>query len=364
MIQKEATLPLNGSLNELENPGITLESDLNELLESVKVDPSSNLEKPPTILEIHSGETVSPCFTLGNFSMIIGKAKSKKTFFITAIIAAVLSCIKILNCLSGCIVPDSKNGVLFFDTEQSDYHLLKTVKRIGALVGTFANFEAFGLRKFKPKTRLALIEHKIYQSNNISLVVIDGIRDLVTSINDEEQATDIISALMRWTSERNIHIIIVLHQNKGDMNARGHLGTEAINKAETTISVRVDSFNKDTSIVECEYSREMPFEPFSFKINENGIPESCELPEGDGQNRKASTPDRISDERHFSVLGQIFKVNPNPKYAELWQAIKVIWAENQITLGDNKAKDYLAYYIHKQWIIKNERNYKYNRAVF
>ena len=31
---------------------------------------------------------------------------------------------------------------------------------------------------------------------------------------------------MQWTGEQNIHIQTVLHLNKGDDNARGHIGTE------------------------------------------------------------------------------------------------------------------------------------------
>ena len=65
----------------------------------------------------------------------------------------------------------------------------------------------------------------------------------------------IASKLLKWTEEKNIHVVTVLHQNKNDGNARGHLGSELVNKAETVLSVTKDSKEKDISIVEAEYCR-------------------------------------------------------------------------------------------------------------
>ena len=61
-------------------------------------------------------------------------------------------------------------------------------------------------------------------------MVIDGIRDLVYDINSPSEATCVISKLMQWTDEYQIHLHTILHQNKSDENARGHIGTEINNK--------------------------------------------------------------------------------------------------------------------------------------
>ena len=52
---------------------------------------SKSYEKAPEILKVHD----SVIGTLGNFSASIGKAKSKKTFNVSAIVAAALNCLKI-----------------------------------------------------------------------------------------------------------------------------------------------------------------------------------------------------------------------------------------------------------------------------
>ena len=44
---------------------------------------------------------------------------------------------------------------------------------------------------------------------------------MVYDINSPGESTRIISKLMQWTDDRQIHIHTILHQNKGDENARG-----------------------------------------------------------------------------------------------------------------------------------------------
>ena len=350
-------IPASIDLNE-----IATSPNLGDILASVMVDPSKDVEKPPIALEISTNGKTSPSFTLGNFSLVIGKAKSKKTFLLTGLAAAVSSNGFALGCIRG-MLPDDKRAVLYFDTEQGEYHLNRTIRRVLMQANDIVNFRAFGLRKFKPAERLKLVEFAIYNTPNVGFVFIDGIRDLLNSINDESEATSLTSDFLRWTAEKNIHIVTVLHQNKGDLNARGHIGTECLNKAETVISVTVDTADKDTSIVSCEMSRDLGFDDFAFTINEVGLPEICELPTSENKS-KTVNPDQIQSESHFIVLNDVFRANNSPKYRELWQSVKIVFGTNQIRLGDNKAKDFLAYYLQQKWISKNGQYYKYERAIF
>ena len=66
--------------------------------------------------------------------------------------------------------------------------------------------------------------------------------------------------------------MVVLHQNKNDLNARGHIGTEIDNKAETTLSVAKSKQNKDISEVNPDYCRNLDFEPFAFTMDEDFKP--------------------------------------------------------------------------------------------
>ena len=182
-------------------------------------------EKAPEILKVH-GSVIG---TLGNFSASIGKAKSKKTFNVSAIVAAALKNGTVLRYAAE--LPEEKRKVLYIDTEQSPYHCLKVMKRILRMAGLpddrdSGYLEFLALRKYTPEQRISIVEQAIYHSPDIGLVIIDGIRDMVYDINSPGESTRIISKLMQWTDDRQIHIHTILHQNKGDENARGHIGTE------------------------------------------------------------------------------------------------------------------------------------------
>ena len=130
-----------------------------------------------------------------------------------------------------------------------------------------------GLRKHTPADRLGIIDAAIHGIEGLGLVIIDGVRDLVVDINSPSEATFIISKLMQWTDEFQIHLHTILHQNKGDDNARGHIGTELLNKAETVLQVEKDKTDHNISKVEAVCIRDREFYPFAFHINEEHLPE-------------------------------------------------------------------------------------------
>ena len=77
---------------------------------------------------------------------------------------------------------DGKRKVLYVDTEQSPYHCLKVMKRILRMAGLpddrdNENLEFLALRKYTPEQRIKIVEQAIYNTPDIGLVIIDGIRD-------------------------------------------------------------------------------------------------------------------------------------------------------------------------------------------
>ena len=230
------------------------------------------VRRAPFLLNVIESQFHSNIFTYGNFSAIKGKAKSKKTFLSTLLMGACLSNTtyagKFTSGLRG-------RSVYYIDTEQSEWNTWNVLRRVCLLNGMSdqpTSLRGFCLRPYDTITRAQIIEKLIYDNDNIGLVVIDGIRDLVRDINSQEEATDIVNRLMRWTHERQIHICTVLHENKSDFNLRGHLGTEVANKCETVISVSRNETNKRISIVKADYMRDIEFEDFSFEIQEGGLP--------------------------------------------------------------------------------------------
>jgi hypothetical protein len=293
--------------------------------------------------------------TLGNFSLIIGKAKAKKSFFINIAISTALSNYNVLERFKSDL-PAEQNEVLYFDTEQGKYHVQKAVKRICSQIGQPEpkNLHAYFLRSLNPLQRLFFIEREIYSNDKIGFVVIDGIKDLVTSINDEEQATNIASKLLKWTEERNIHIVTVLHQNKSDTNARGHIGTELINKAETVLEVAKSESDHSISIVTPLQCRNIEPEVFAFEINEFGIPiiaENFEIRTETKKNRFDIS--ELEDYKKYQLLTEVFSKGKMFSYGELVTQIKLA-SKKQLgkELGTNTITSLITDCKNNNWLIQ------------
>ena len=322
-------------------------------------------EKAPEILKAN-GTVVG---TLGNFSASIGKAKSKKTFNVSAIVAAALKNGTVL--LYSAELPKDKRKILYVDTEQSPYHCLKVMERILRMADLptdrdSEHLEFLALRKYTPKERIAAVEQAIYNIPELGLVVIDGIRDMVYDINSSGESTRVISLLMTWTGERNIHIHTILHQNKGDENARGHIGTELSNKAETVLQVEKDSKNPDISTVKTAHIRAVDFEPFAFRINEEALPElldGYQFNDKDTEkgNRGKFDPYRdITERQHRIALEAAYTLKDEYGYKELEGALREAYASVGVRLSDHRLRDLITVLKNKRMIVQeNGRKYTF-----
>ena len=279
-------------------------------------------EKAPEILKVH-GSVIG---TLGNFSASIGKAKSKKTFNVSAIVAAALKNGTVLRYAAE--LPEEKRKVLYIDTEQSPYHCLKVMKRILRMAGLpddrdSGYLEFLALRKYTPEQRISIVEQAIYHSPDIGLVIIDGIRDLMLDINSTSESVEVINKMMEWSSKYDLHIHCVLHLNKGDNNVRGHIGTEMSNKAETVLVITKSAENPVISEVHALHIREKEFKPFAFSVDDEGLPVMVDNYSFDGSVRpkaRSSFMD-LSIEQHREALSAAFGDRPIKGFENVLQAL-------------------------------------------
>ena len=316
-----------------------------------------------------------PIGTLGNFSASIGKAKSKKTFNVSAMTAAALSGEKVLAYEVN--LPEGKDKILYIDTEQSKTHCKKTLARILALAnlpdGEDNNrLEFLSLRKYTPKERIEIIECVLATTEGIGLVIIDGVRDLLFDINAPLEATQVTSILMRWTDEYQIHIQTILHQNKGDENARGHIGTEINNKAETVIQVEKDKNDESMSKVSALYTRSQTFPTFAFRINDHILPELVE--DYVSEPKKAGRPPKkefdpyfdIKQEHHETALERIFPTTTDElNYEELQDRLVEEFRSILGSFNKNKAAAEITFLRNKRMVVQdNGKLYRYNKGGY
>lgn len=327
--------------------------DVNKLIKSMYVSPDDDILEEEVILSIKGENNYNAVSALGGICTIMGKPKSRKTMFLSLLIGNFINPINNYGILDTKI-PDKKK-ILVFDTEQSRRHVKKIYSRVKSIAQTedVNDLLVFSLRQFDPAERIKLIELVINHFNDAFLVIIDGIRDLVFDINNISESTILTSKLMSWSKEKNIHIINVIHQNKSDNNARGHLGTELTNKSDSVITVASIDFK--TSVVKAVKTREMEFNTFAFEVDDFGVPFLIDNIAGPvaKKARKIFTIENISLDDHRNFLNRLFPDGLVVGYSNLKNQLKNEWITKGFELGDAIVVKLIKFYSDNGLIFKD-----------
>lgn len=262
-------------------------ADLENALEKSVIDINAEYAKDEFIMQfIEDDGKMVDIASRGNISVSVGGAKSRKTFFLSMMLSAFVSDKKefaMFGNLKG-------KKALSVDTEQSKSHVQKVARRIKRITkkDITKQLDVLSFREVPdPKMRLAMLD--VYLSKNegkYSVVFLDGIVDLVNDYNNQEECRKVVGLIMSWSSIYNLHINSVIHTNKDQGYARGHLGAELINKSETVF--RVTKEEGGNTSVKCEASRNAPFNDFEFFVDNSGLPERSVYPTGYFNNEPVS----------------------------------------------------------------------------
>jgi hypothetical protein len=300
---------------------------------------------PPEIVLSVNGQMVA---TRQNIFGITGKAKAGKSFALSLLIAAVLQKGEFQGVISS-YLPKGRDKVILFDTEQSTYHIsviLDRIKKLGTTDYQMENLITYSFDTITSKLRREYFEDIIIQTQGVGLVLIDGLADLVGSINDEENSANMLDDLRAFATSLNIAIGYVLHQNPSDnLKMRGHLGSIATNKSESVFQVITSKENKSVKLVEFLDTRNKQPENFAFEILENGVPELVEYDFGSKPTeRKLSKKDTLLKvsleviEECFYSENQAVSIG----YGELLDRVKRAYLRiTNDTLGENYAKAFI-----------------------
>lgn len=261
----------------------TTHNMLMELIaEECAIDTSEVMEYPPTALSLgektiqaKGGDITMPIpiGTYGNFSFVQAPPKSKKTFFVSLLASVYLSG---GNNFGGKIKGHREGRCLMhFDTEQGHWHAQRVFKRVQDMSNTkeIGCYHTYALRTVGYKERIQFIEHCLEQNKGKNgLVIIDGIADLVSDVNNLEESNLCVQKIMQLSAKYDCHIVTVIHSNYGSDKPTGHLGSFLEKKTENQIQLEINTVNKEWITVSCKRSRGYAFETFSFSINEFGLP--------------------------------------------------------------------------------------------
>jgi len=241
------------------------------------IDPNEEIGHPPVSLSFgeHTMGGVTyptPIGTFGNLIFVQAPPKSTKTFFVSLLSAAFLGG-RSDGYTKGIKGYRDDKCLLHFDTEQGRFHASRVFKRTLRMTGLDNEcYYTYGLRQLDYDKRVDFIDYCLSRRvNNPGLVIIDGIADLVSDVNNIDESNKIIQKLMSWTLEYNCTILTVIHSNHGTNKATGHLGSALYKKAETAIQL-MPNFDEGYIEVVCKESRNFPFNSFSYKIDDYGLP--------------------------------------------------------------------------------------------
>lgn len=307
--------------------------------------------KPPICLAIRQGSEEIGICSMGDFSIAVGKAKSRKTSLVSLMTAALISNDYVCDTFRG-LLPEDQRTVLYVDTEQSEYDAINVTSRATRLAGDgeFSNFIPAMLREYKTEHRKAMLEWYMQNIPNIGFVVIDGIRDLVKSVNNEDECIDMVDWIMTLSSKYRCHILCVIHENKVGGQVRGHLGTELQNKAQTIIGIAKPEDDENISIVKVRESRHKPFKPFAIGFDEEAHLPTVNLDYEVNEKSKSykKTPKKklkdYEPSDHCRYLGQIFSYSIRMPWRDLIANIKTEYPDILAKEAEKAAK----------WLVEND----------
>lgn len=172
---------------------------------------------------------------LGGLAVVTGEAKHGKTWVMLQLMASFMGS-SMFGIESN---PDIEHSVLWFDTEESKADSMRNLKRVHTVCGWSyendnPNFTVYNSRTLQSAERLEVVETAM-ATLHPTVLVIDGVRDLLADFNDVGESKKIVDKLMAMAEARKCCIWLCLHVNPGSDKMRGHLGTELENKANDVL---------------------------------------------------------------------------------------------------------------------------------
>lgn len=294
---------MSGQQNRIPLPGELTDDDKRrqqlEILRPYLLDPREDYPEPYSILEFNG----VPFSKVGGLAAISGQKKNGKSFVLTQLMAAILGngSERVQTYLPGLTVPERTieyighlPNVLYIDTEMEKLNTAKVLRRVHWLCGWEMRMpnERFNVLRLTNMPKDSDKQAYVQRFDMIKLAIdviqpdvmfVDGLRDLLASINDEESITNTLDYFSGVAEDRKMSIWMALHQNPNRKNdedglkMRGWAGTELGNKvSDTLVSIKTKTANGVTFTVKQQDARDKDIDDWKFEVTDDagklGIP--------------------------------------------------------------------------------------------
>lgn len=320
-------------------------NDLDAYIKAHSFDVTREPEEDDTILYLQD----IPIGSKENIITITGRSKSRKTVAASAIATAIFAGQHLG--FSSDLPEDAR--ILHIDTEQGYKHYYHSVKRIfdDAMVQVPTRFTSIHTRDADIPLRLELLSHMV-ETIKPTVLIVDGVTDLVYDINSQEESTKIGELFLRLSSTHRMLIIAVIHTTKTTGFMTGAIGTILEKKSETVIKVELVEGDAMTSNISCQFSRNKPFKDFAIRADDQGKYSISEESTLDRPGLRI--PVLYSVDQHNALIVQIFGISDliSDKHlkSKLQSCSKAILGD-QIT--GKAIKVFIEHYKKDMWIIDN-----------
>ena len=227
----------------------------------------------------------NPVFFPKTINVIQGKAGVHKSRLAQIISSSLLKTPFHDESLLGFVADPAKSyAICYVDTErnlseQLPYALQQIQIHAGYSIEDHPqNFDYISLLEFDRKERFEVLneylEYIRTKYNRHVFIILDVITDCVYNFNDAKDSMALIDMMNISINRYDVTFLCLIHENPGSTDkARGHLGTEIMNKASTVVQVGFERDNdrRDTDLIKVTYLKcrsSKKHEPFYVKYSD------------------------------------------------------------------------------------------------
>jgi hypothetical protein len=127
-----------------------------------------------------------------------------------------------------------------------------------------------------------MIEVYLVENPDCSILVLDGILDLISDFNSVEQSFFLIQWLKKITKIHNLLILCVLHLGKKEQNSIGHIGSYLDRKAQSVLKIEKNKENKTIDLSATFLRSSDEFNPISIYYSGNTWTQAHNIQEKSG----------------------------------------------------------------------------------
>ena len=264
--------------------GIEAQQKLERLLASQRKI-AENKSKPITFSQPILWQNENPVFFPKTINVIQGKAGVHKSRLAETICASLL---KKMDCRRDLLHfkcdPLKRYAICYVDTErnlseQLPYSLQQIQMKAGYNIEEQPyGFDFISLLEFEREERFDMLNMYLdYIREKFPVhifIVLDVITDCVFNFNDTKDSMKLIDMMNQAINRYDVTFLCLIHENPGNTDkARGHLGTEILNKASTVLQIgfEKDSENHNTDLIKVAYLKcrsSRKHEPFHVQYSD------------------------------------------------------------------------------------------------